>query len=97
MDHIQVKMKAPSRAFSKVIHNPTVEKISDVAGNTIAKPNAILFGGLFAFLGVLGLYALARHIGFSLSGFETIAMFIVGWLVGILVDFFRTMITGKRP
>lgn len=96
MNHIQAKMKAPSRTFSKVIHNPVVEKVSDAAGSTIARPNAILFGGLFAFLGVLGLYALARHIGFALSGFETIAMFIIGWIIGILVDFFRTMITGKR-
>lgn len=89
-------MAAPSRAFSKVIHNPVVEKTSEALGSTVARPNAILFGSLFALVLTTGIYLWAKNAGYALSGFETIAAFIIGWLVGILFDFVRIMVTGKR-
>jgi hypothetical protein len=96
MTHIQSEMSAPSRAFSKVIHNKAVEKTSDVVGATVARPNAILAGSIFAFVFTLATYLVAKHYGYQLSGFETIGSFALGWVVGLLFDFFRVMITGKR-
>lgn len=96
MTHIQSEMSAPSRAFSKVIHNKAVEKASDVAGATIARPNAILAGSIFAFVFTLATYLIAKHYGYQLSGFETIGSFALGWVVGLLFDYLRVMITGKR-
>lgn len=89
MKQVRSELNAPERIFSKVIHAKAVEQISDTVGNTVARPNAILFGSLFAFLGVLALYFYARHVGFALSGFETIAAFVIGWIVGVLVDLVR--------
>ena len=40
MREVRSQMSAPSRVFSSVIHNPVVEKISDVVGGTIARPNS---------------------------------------------------------
>ncbi|HSE61856.1 MAG TPA: hypothetical protein VLA88_06210, partial [Candidatus Saccharimonadales bacterium] len=77
MDSVNRELSAPERIFSKVIHNKTVEKTSDVIGNTVARPNAILAGSVCAFILVLIVYMTARYYGFSLSGFETIAAFIV--------------------
>ena len=96
MTHIQSEMSAPSRAFSKVIHNKAVEKASDVAGATIARPNAILAGSIFAFVFTLATYLIAKHYGYQLSGFETIGSFALGWVVGLLFDYLRVMITGKH-
>lgn len=96
MHHVQGRLSAPERLFSKVIHNKAVERVSDAAGSTVARPNAILFGSICAFLGVAGVYFYARHIGFALSGFETIAAFIIGWLVGIIVDFIRVAFSGNK-
>lgn len=96
MKRVQSEMSGPERAFSKIIHNKAVERTSEVVGSTIARPDAILSGSVFACLLVLGVYILARTNGFSLSGFETIAAFIVGWVLGIIFDFLRAMITGKR-
>jgi len=96
MSHVQAEMSAPERAFSKFIHSKPVEKTSAVVGSTVARPNAILAGAIVAFLAVLAVYLLARHLGYVLSGFETIAAFIVGWVLGLLYDFFRVMITGKK-
>ncbi|MFS8120615.1 MAG: hypothetical protein ACMG55_19325 [Microcoleus sp.] len=96
MQHVQSELSQTERAFSKVIHNPIVERTSDLIGSTVARPNAILSGSITAFILVLALYITARTMGFTLSGFETIGAFIIGWIIGILFDFLRTMITGKR-
>lgn len=96
MSRVRSHMSAPARTFSKVIHNPGVEKVSDIAGSTIARPNAILAGGIFAFLLTGIAYLLARTFGYPLSGFETIGAFILGFIIGLLYDFLRAMITGKK-
>jgi hypothetical protein len=96
MQEVQSQMSGPSRAFSKVIHNKTVEKVSEVAGDTIARPNAMLSGAIFAFLLTLAVYLVAKNLGYPLSGFETIGAFILGWVIGILYDFLKVMITGRK-
>jgi hypothetical protein len=96
MQSVRNEMSAPERAFSKVIHNPVVERASEVVGSTVARPNAILSGSLFAGLATLILYLTARHYGFELRGAETIITFVLGWAAGILFDILRGMFTGKR-
>lgn len=96
MSEIRTHMSGPSRQFSKVIHNKGIERASDMIGGTIARPNAILSGSLFAFLFTLGIYLIARFNGYPLSGTETIAAFILGWIVGIVYDYLRLIITGKK-
>jgi len=96
MTKLQEELPPVQRGFSKLIHNPAVEKTSEVVGSTVARPNAILAGAVVAFFAVLIVYLTAKHYGYILSGFETIGAFIVGWVLGILYDFFRVMITGKK-
>ena len=96
MSEARSHMSAPSRAFSKVIHVPVVEKTSEVVGSTVARPNAILAGSLAAFIFTLGLYLIAKYYGYPLSGFETIGAFILGWVIGIMFDYLRVMVTGRR-
>lgn len=96
MTEVRTQMSAPSRAFSNVIHQPAIEKISDALGGTIARPNAVLSGSVSAFLLTMAIYLVARFNGYPLSGTETIAAFILGWLVGITFDYLRLIITGKK-
>lgn len=96
MKEVRSQMSAPSRTFSKVIHNKAVEKVSEGVGSTIARPNAILTGAIFAFILTLGVYLVAKNLGYPLSGFETIAAFILGWVLGISYDFLKVMVTGRR-
>lgn len=96
MKQMQAELKPTQRAFSKFIHNPVVEKTSEVVGSTVARPNAVLAGAVVAFALVLTVYVVSKFYGYTLSGFETIGAFIVGWVLGILYDFFKVMITGKK-
>lgn len=96
MKDVRRDMSLPSVMFSKVVHNPVVEKASDVVGSTVARPNALLAGSFCAFALTLGVYVVAKTIGYQLSGFETIGAFFVGWLIGIIYDYLRIIITGKK-
>lgn len=95
MEHVTNKMSPSERTFSKIIHNPGVEKVSEAVGTTIARPNAILAGSFTAFVVVTIIYVLARNMGYTLSGFETIGAFVIGWTLGLIYDYLRIMITGK--
>lgn len=95
MAEIRTHMSGPSKAFSTFIHNKTVERVSDVVGGTVARPNAILSGSVFAFLFTLVIYLVANHNGYRLSGSETIASFAIGWIVGLIFDYIRILLFGK--
>ncbi len=94
LTEIRSQMSPSARAFSKVIHNPAIEKASDVVGNTIARPTAILTGSTIAFITVAAVYTTARYYGYVLSGFETIGAFILGWLLGVVIDYVRVLLRG---
>lgn len=96
MKEAQSHMSPAARTFSKVIHNKSVEKTSEVVGSTVARPNAILAGSVTAFLFSLVVYLVAKYYGYPLSGTETIAAFVLGWATGLLFDYLRIMITGKK-
>ena len=96
MKQLQAELTPTQRAFSKFIHAPVIEKTSEAIGSTIARPNAVLSGAIVAFFLVLAVYLVSKFYGYQLSGFETIGAFIVGWILGILYDFFKVMITGKK-
>jgi hypothetical protein len=96
MAQLHTQMKPTERTFSKFIHAPAVERTSEVLGSTVARPNAILAGSVVAFVAVLAVFLLAKYYGYALSGFETIAAFAIGWIIGLTYDFLKTMITGKR-
>jgi len=95
LGHIQAELHPSDRLFSKIIHNDFIEKTSEIVASTIARPSAILSGAVVSFIISLVIYTTAKTIGYSLSGFETIASFICGWLIGIVIDYFRVLITGK--
>ena len=95
LTRIQSEMSAPARTFSKVIHAPVVEKTSEIIGSTAARPNALLFGAISAFILVLSVYTVSQTYGYRLSGFEMIASYGLGWVIGLSIDYFKIMATGR--
>ncbi len=96
MAQIRSEMNGPSRAFSKFIHTPTIEKASEAIGSTIARPNAVLAGSVAATFLTLTVFIIAKQYGYRLSGFETIGTFALGWALGIIYDYTRLLMRGKR-
>lgn len=95
MKSVQAEMGPGGRIFSKIIHNPVVEKTSDAISSTLARPNAMLSGSIAAFVSITVFYFVAHHYGYQMSGFETIGAFVAGWLIGILYDYFSHLFRQK--
>ncbi len=93
---IRKDMTPASKTFSKVIHNPVVEKTSEVAGATVARPAALLAGSISSLVITSIVYIVARQYGYALSGGEWIATFILGWAIGLIIDWVRVALLGKK-
>jgi hypothetical protein len=93
---IQRKLSPASRTFSKVIHTPAVEKTSEALEKTVARPSvtlgaswtALIVGGIF--------YLTARTYGYQLSGSELLFSFIVGAVLGLVLEGLWRLIK-RRP
>lgn len=83
------------RLFSRFIHLDAVYYASEFLASTIARPNAILCGAVVAFFATITAYLFAKNFGYSLSGFETVGGFIVGWTIGILFDIVARFVKKK--
>lgn len=83
---VQAGLPKASRSFSRLIHQPVVARVSEVAEKTVARPSAILGAGITATVGLAIMLFFARRYGFSLSGSEFILLLAVGWAVGLGVD-----------
>lgn len=96
MESISSHLSPKEQSFSRFIHNKKVEKLSDVTGSTVARPNALLAGSIAAFLLVTAVYLVAKYYGYKLSGFETIGAFALGWVLGMIYDYVRLLIGNKK-
>lgn len=86
LEQAQEELNTVERHFSKLTHSSFVEMLSSVFENSIARPIPMLTGAVIAFIGVLALYIIANEYGLALSGSETILIFAVGWLLGLIID-----------
>jgi hypothetical protein len=86
MSHARQDLSKPERALSKFMHQPAVEKVSDIAGKTIARPSGAIGAAVFASAGIFIVYLLAKRIGFTLSGSEAPILVAVGFITGLLVE-----------
>jgi len=86
MTTLQRHLKPTSRRFSRFIHRPAVEKVSESLERTVARPSvtagatwtALVVGTLF--------YFTARRYGYALSGSEMILSFAVGAVLGLILE-----------
>lgn len=93
---VRKSMTPAERTFSKVIHNPVVEKTSEIAGASVARPAALLAGSLSSLILTAIVYTVSKFYGYKLSGSEWIVTFIIGWAIGLIIDWVRVALLGKR-
>ena len=83
---VQESLPRGSRAFSKVVHQPVIEKVSNVGAQTIARPSSILGGGLAALLGSAFVLYFSRKYGFQYNYTLFLALFAGGYFAGLLIE-----------
>ncbi len=80
------KLPLPDRAFSRVIHNPVIDRSSDFVGKTIARPTPLLSGAFLAFIGSTALLWISRHYGYRYNYLVTLILFFGGAIIGLFAE-----------
>ena len=88
LGEVQSQLPKAERRFSKVIHQPAIEAISEFSSKTIARPKPIIGGALIALVGSLSVLLIARHVGFSVPNSIFIILFVGGYLLAVIVELF---------
>lgn len=83
------------RIFSRFIHTHGISSASNFLSGTIGRPNALLLGATCSFSLTLLIYLLSKNLGYSMSGFEPIGTFLIGWTAGILFDIVHAIFKKK--
>ena len=87
MKNTRRHLSAPSRLVSKVIHQPIVEKMSEAASDTVARPSGIIGGGIFAVIGSLLLLWVTKHYGYEYNYLAFIVFVGTGFILGVAAEF----------
>lgn len=96
LNNIRRHLPRSQKTLSKVIHQPTVQALSDVASKTVSRPSGLLGGGLLALIGTSGYYFLAKHVGFSYNYSVFLALFVGGFILGIVLELIAHVLMRPR-
>jgi hypothetical protein len=86
MNSLQRQLTPASRAFSRLIHNPVVDKTSEAVGQTIMRPSVSLGATLTPLIVGGFIYLLAKRYGFPLRGSELLLLIILGGFFGAITE-----------
>ncbi len=86
LTNIRRNLNKKDKILSSFINNTAVEKISESASKTIARPSGFLGGAILAFIGSLSYLVFVKYVGISYNYLLFFGFFIVGFLIGILLE-----------
>ncbi len=87
LQKVRTHMGPRKRAFSRFIHKPVVESISEAGGRTAARPSGLFGGGLAALIGSSTVLFMSKYYGFRYNFFVFILLFVAGFAVGVAAEF----------
>ena len=96
LSKIQTQLPAPERTFSKVVHSPVVDKLSNVGEKTIARPIGILGGGALALLGSLFSTYFSRRFGMSYNLLMFAIVFSIGYVFATALELLYKTFSKSR-
>lgn len=96
MRKVRSNLSPVERSFSNIIHHKALEPISEVGAKTIARPSAILGGGLTALIGSTVVLYLAKRYGFQYNLSIFFILLGAGFLVGLLTEWGLYLLKRKK-
>lgn len=96
LKRVRQNLSPASRAFSRVVHQPVVELISEAAAKTIGRPSGVLGGGLVALAGTSAYYYIAKHYGYEYNFGVFVLLLLSGFAIGWIIEFLIRTMHGRR-
>lgn len=95
MIRVRKQLNPADKLMSKVIHIPVVEKISETASKTVARPSGLLGGGLLAVVGTTVYYYLSRRFGYEYNFSAFLVLVSFGFLAGLAIELVGKLLKNK--
>jgi hypothetical protein len=92
----QQKLPKPARVFSKFVHQDTIEKLSAISAQTVARPSGILGGSFTALLGSVIVLYLSKHYGFEYNFTLMLVLFVGGFCLGAALELLVWLAYGRK-
>ncbi len=86
LQKIRSHMSGPDRQFSRFVHQPAIDAVSNFSAKTIARPSGLLIGSLFALIGSVFTLYMARRYGFLYNNLLFMFLFAAGYIVGLFCE-----------
>lgn len=96
LKRIRQNMSKPAQAFSKVVHQPVVDAVSEGLAKTVGRPSGILGGGILALAGTSAYYYITKHYGYDYNFMIFLILLAGGFVAGWLVEFLVRAMRGSR-
>lgn len=93
---IRHQLSKPQQTLSRVIHQPTVQAVSEATSKTVGRPSGLLGGGLVALVGTTSYLYLAKHIGFQYNYGVFLVLFAGGFALGLGLELVVHITTASR-
>jgi hypothetical protein len=87
MGRVRGHLSTSEKLASRVLHQPVVERASEVGSKTVARTSGVLLGSIFSFIISLAVYILSKRYAYDMTYSIFIASFLGGFLLGIIVEF----------
>lgn len=94
LGQVRHHLSGPGKSFSKFVHNPMVNKVSDTAGKTIIRPSGTLSGGLCTLLGSGYYYYATKQTGYHYSFTIALLLFVGGFAIGLVAETVHKLLAG---
>lgn len=94
MKSVRNQMGVIGKISSIILHFPPIEILLSLMDRTILRPIPLLFSGIAAFLGGLGLYSISLYNGYQMNDAVIPLLLIGGLLVGVVFDYLQIFFNG---
>lgn len=89
------KLSKPGKAFSRFIHRPVVNSLSEVTGKTLIRPSAILCGGIFTVVGSLYYLYATQKTGYKYNFLVALLLFAGGFVIGLVLEMLYRIVSKR--
>jgi hypothetical protein len=96
MTRVRKQLSPVGRMFSKVIHQPVVDAVSEGVGKTVGRPSGILGGGLVALAGTTTYYYIAKHYGYDYNFGVFLLLLAAGFVAGWVGEYLLRTMHGSK-
>lgn len=96
LKNVRRQLPGPQRGLSHIIHQPTVDTLSELGSKTVARPSGILGGGICALTGSLAFVYYAKHVGFRYNYLLFGMLFVAGFVVGLIIEIILRLLLRSR-